>query len=186
MIRGRKAKGSGRIRRRGSAGKARGRQELRLVPPQQAVRERFRLPVGEDGSGEKAAARERSRLGGLPWNRIIVLAAVVYFLITFVSQEAQFASLRQEIYRLQGEIALRQAEVEALRERRDYLSSPAYVVAEARRRFNLTRPGEIHYLTIWEEGEEEFQAAGQDEEEELPEEVVPDGMVEDPQEEAGR
>src|SRR5690606_30790061 len=116
--------------------------------------------------------------GGMPWTRLVVLAALVYFAVTFIAQEGQFNALRQEIYQLQGEIALRQAEVEALRERRDYLSSPAYVEAEARRRFNLTRPGEIHYLTVWEEDGEEAQAAGQDEEEDWP--------AEDLQGDAGR
>lgn len=183
MVRGRRGKGSGKIRRRSGDGKARGRQELRLVPPQQAIRQRFRLPVtggdaGDAGPGGETPVREQRRPGRLPWTRLIVLATVVYFLVTFVAQEGQFAALRQEIHRLQGEIALRQAEVEALRERRDYLSSPAYVEAEARRRFNLTRPGEIHYLTVWEEAGEEAQTAGQDEED--------DGQNEDPQGEAGR
>lgn len=107
--------------------------------------------MGRKGQGARRVQNRLPARGRGWWQRLVILAAVVYFAVTFTAQETQFATLRREIYQLQGEIGLRQAELNALRERRDYLQSADYVEAEARRRFNLTRPGEIHYLTIWDE-----------------------------------
>lgn len=106
---------------------------------------------GQTAAARPAVRRKRFRIS---WPRLIIFAVSLYFAVTFVSQEAQLNELRDEIRYLQNEIVVQQAEIEALAERRDYLQSIEYVEAEARRRFNLTRPGEIHFLTDW-QGEQE-------------------------------
>lgn len=96
---------------------------------------------------EAATAPQPPRLrlpairGNVLW--LVVLLVVGGFLALQMGRQvyANWA-INQQAERIQAEIDRELAENELLRERLEYLRSDAYVSAEARRLFNLGRPGE--------------------------------------------
>lgn len=85
----------------------------------------------------------------LRWHRLVLVAVFIYFISTLASQEIKFAALRQEMRTVQLETTEVAAEIARLEGRLKYLNSVEYIESEARRRFNLARPGEIHYRPVW-------------------------------------
>lgn len=85
----------------------------------------------------------------LRWHRLVLAAVFIYFISTFAAQEIKFAALRQEMRSVQLEITEVNADITRLEGRLKYLNSMEYIEGEARRRFNLARPGEIHYRPVW-------------------------------------
>ncbi|MEX2355400.1 MAG: septum formation initiator family protein [Thermaerobacterales bacterium] len=123
--------------------------------PKGKVLRPFRLRQRAAGVGtpgvRDANRATNSALGALQrlrWDRLILITAAIYALVTFSAQEVQFARLRQDRHQLQEAISAYQTEIAAQEERVAFLDSPEFIEFEARHRFNLTRPGEIHYLMV--------------------------------------
>ena len=93
----------------------------------------------------RAPARRRVRFD--PY-RLVMTLALVYFLVTLVSQQLVIIDLNRQLAELESEIDTVRAEQVALRERIAYLQTDAYIIQEARGRFGLTHPGEIRYVTV--------------------------------------
>ncbi|WP_433871359.1 FtsB family cell division protein [Saccharopolyspora sp. CA-218241] len=140
----------------GRASPDRRRRRSEGEQPRQPTRraERARRGAGAKGrrpGGQTARSRPRSSTGGAfklsSTRRAAALAMLVCVLAlsvavplrTYLSQRAELAEQQQQQERLAEE-------VRNLEERRQQLSDPAHVEAEARARLGYVRPGETAYI----------------------------------------
>ena len=104
--------------------------------------------VIEDADRPSRAGRNRRRRVRVDGYRLALAIALVYFVVTFVNQQLVLFDLRQQLSRLENEIATVQAERAALEQELRERRSDSYVLDQARDRFGLSRPGEIQYRTV--------------------------------------
>ncbi|MEB3366117.1 FtsB family cell division protein [Saccharopolyspora mangrovi] len=140
----------------GRASDPRGRGERNVPPSRRQVRARRdsaqRKPTGKPGAPKRRpASRPKSSTGGAfklsSTRRAAVLALLVCVMAlsvavplrTYLSQRDELAA--QETQRAELEIQVRQLE-----QRKQELSDPAQVEAEARARLGYVRPGETPYI----------------------------------------
>lgn len=101
----------------------------------------------QPGRLAESMAGIRGLLGLSSTKRAVILAAVVCALAlsvtvpmrTYLTQRGELAEMQQQQQRLREQ-------VDQLEQRRDELSEPANVEAEARRRLRYVRPGETPYI----------------------------------------
>lgn len=91
---------------------------------------------------------QRRRKWRLDPYRLITALVFVYFVVTAVSQQLVIIKLQAQQAELQSQIETTKSQQAALRQRLAYLQTDDYIVQEARGRFGLAHPGEIHYRTI--------------------------------------
>jgi len=90
-----------------------------------------------------------SQLANLPTGRGALLAITLIVIAMSMALPARtLLQQRLEIAQLERENAQMQAEVDALRAQVVRWSDQAYVIAQARERFNLVMPGEIAYVVL--------------------------------------
>lgn len=120
-----------------SANRRRGGRSAVVVP----------LPAQGPARASSFVRKPARRLRFDPYRFVMVLA-LVYFLVTLVSQQLVIIRLNRQLAELESEIESVRAEQVSLQERIAYLQTDAYIIQEARGRFGLTRPGEIRYVTV--------------------------------------
>lgn len=87
-------------------------------------------------------------LGGIRLSgfMVIMLGLVVLAAFVLVPTIGTYVEQRQRITALEHQVALTEAEVQALAEERERWQDPAYITTQARERLYYVRPGEVVYL----------------------------------------
>lgn len=89
------------------------------------------------------------QLANLPTGRGAILGVTLLVIIASMAVPARtLLQQRLEIAQLERENAQMAADVESLREQVVRWSDQAYIIAQARERFNLVMPGEIAYVVL--------------------------------------
>ena len=78
--------------------------------------------------------------------KFVILAVMLYAIITIVTLQPKISALKQEQTALEGDVAAMQQSNLALREDIDALGTDASVLKIARERLNLVSDGEIIYI----------------------------------------
>ena len=78
--------------------------------------------------------------------KFVILAVMLYAIITIVTLQPKISDLKQEQTALEGDVAAMQQSNLALREDIDALGTDASVLKIARERLNLVSDGEIIYI----------------------------------------
>ena len=78
--------------------------------------------------------------------KFVILAVMLYAIITIVTLQPKINALKQEQTALEGDVAAMQQSNLALREDIDALGTDASVLKIARERLNLVSDGEIIYI----------------------------------------
>lgn len=114
--------------------------------PTPAERERAeRVPVGMPEESRAAAWLRNFRLSGFA---LSVLLLVVAALVVLAPGLKTFIEQRQQIARLEQQVADAQKDVDELGEEIARWSDPAYIEAQARDRLYYVYPGDIAFLVI--------------------------------------
>lgn len=111
---------------------------------------------GDAGQGEAPGPRKPRRRGGSLTGRALILAlvAVTLFVALVVPVRTWFAQ-RAEIAQLRADVEAVRDRVADLQVQKERWEDPAFVAAEARRRLHFVLPGEIGYVTLGVQTDEE-------------------------------
>jgi cell division protein FtsB len=101
-------------------------------------------------AGPDVEAPRRSRLTGRAAILVLVLAVLT---VSYASSLRAYLQQRSQINDLKGQIALREASIDALEREKRRWNDPAYVEQQARQRLGYVMPGEKTYLVLDENGE---------------------------------
>lgn len=92
--------------------------------------------------------RRRLRINGY---RLAIFVALIYFIVTVISQQVVLSDLQSRLNSIQVEIEAVKIQKAELQKRLEYYQSEEYIQDEARDRFGLALPGEIQYITLEED-----------------------------------
>ena len=93
-----------------------------------------------------AAARARSRAGGLSSRSITLGVLVIACVLLLILPVSNYMRQRGQIEDLQQQIAAKKSSIEQLWDQNKLLDDPAYIKAQARDRLNYIEPGEKMYV----------------------------------------
>lgn len=113
---------------------------------------RERDPVGAPAQSRAAAWLREFRPNGAA---LVALGLVVAALVVLAPSLKTFFEQRQQIARLEAEVAAAQTEVDELGAEISRWADPVYVEAQARDRLYYVFPGERSYLVVGEQGRSE-------------------------------
>jgi cell division protein FtsB len=101
-------------------------------------------PVGA-AANEKPKSRLTSRAA-------VLVLVVAVLMVSYASSMKAFLQQRAHINDLKGQIAQREANIDALEAEKQRWSDPAYIEQQARARLGYVMPGEKTYLVLDEDG----------------------------------
>jgi cell division protein FtsB len=122
----------------------------RTNPPRSPARPNAARRTGAGGAARRTVAPQPRRLTG---RAIVLVALLLGLLLAYAYPLRIYLTQQAEIARLEREQADQAERIADLRVQREKWDDPAFIEAQARKRFMLVRPGDRTYVIVWDDRE---------------------------------